>query len=124
VVFCGLFPVDAADFEELRGAMGKLRLNDASFSFDGDLGRARLRLPLRLPRAAAPRDHPGAPEREFNLNLIATAPSVVYQIVADRRHEIELHNPADMPDVVKIEEIASRGSRRRSSRPTNISARC
>ncbi|MGY4283892.1 elongation factor 4 [Bradyrhizobium sp. LM2.7] len=61
VVFCGLFPVDADDFETLRAAMGKLRLNDASFSVrDGDLGRARFRFPLRLPRAIAPRDHPGA----------------------------------------------------------------
>ncbi len=61
VVFCGLFPVDAADFESLRAAMGRLRLNDASFILrDGNLGCARLRLPLRLSRAAAPRDHPGA----------------------------------------------------------------
>ena len=61
VVFCGLFPVDADDFETLRAAMGKLRLNDASFSYrDGNLRRARLRLPLRLPRAAASGDHPGA----------------------------------------------------------------
>ena len=61
VVFCGLFPVDAAQFEDLRAAMGKLRLNDASFSLrDGDQRGARLRLPLRLPRAAASRDHPGA----------------------------------------------------------------
>ena len=52
VVFCGLFPVDAADFAELREAMGRLRLNDASFSFEMEtLGGARLRLPLRLPRA-------------------------------------------------------------------------
>ena len=61
VVFCGLFPVDAAQFEDLRAAMGKLRLNDASFSFEMEtLGRARLRLPLRLPRPAASGDHPGA----------------------------------------------------------------
>ncbi len=61
VVFCGLFPVDAADFEDLRAAMGKLRLNDASFSFEMEIvRRARLRLPLRLPRPAAPRNHPGA----------------------------------------------------------------
>ena len=60
VVFCGLFPVDAADFENLRAAMGRLRLNDASFSLrDGNLRRARLRLPLRLSRPAAPRNHPG-----------------------------------------------------------------
>ena len=61
VVFCGLFPVDAADFEDLRAAMGRLRLNDAIVLVrDGKLRRARLRLPLRLPRAAASRDHPGA----------------------------------------------------------------
>ncbi len=61
VVFCGLFPVDAADFENLRAAIGKLRLNDASFSYEMETQRgARLRLPLRLPRAPAPGDHPGA----------------------------------------------------------------
>ncbi len=62
VVFCGLFPVDAADFEDLRSAMGKLRLNDASFSFEMEfLRRTRLRLPLRLPRSAASGNHSGAP---------------------------------------------------------------
>ncbi len=61
VVFCGLFPVDAAQFEDLRAAMGKLRLNDASFSFEMETSRrARLRLPLRLSRPAASRNHPGA----------------------------------------------------------------
>ena len=61
VVFCGLFPVDAADFEKLRESISKLRLNDASFSFETEMQRrARLRLPLRLPRPAPPRDHPGA----------------------------------------------------------------
>ena len=76
VVFCGLFPVDAADFEDLRAAIGKLRLNDASFSYEMETSRrARLRLPLRLPRPAAPGNHPGAAEREFDLDLIATAPS-------------------------------------------------
>ncbi len=59
VVFCGLFPVDAAQFEDLRAAMGKLRLNDASFSYEMETSaRARLRLPLRLPRPAASGDHP------------------------------------------------------------------
>jgi translation elongation factor EF-4 len=63
VVFCGLFPVDAADFEDLRAAIGRLRLNDASFTYrDGIQRRARLRLPLRLPRPAASGDHPGAPQ--------------------------------------------------------------
>ena len=61
VVFCGLFPVDAAQFEDLRAAMGKLRLNDASFSYEMETSRrARLRLPLRLPRPAASGNHPGA----------------------------------------------------------------
>ena len=61
VVFCGLFPVDANDFEKLRDSIGKLRLNDASFSFEMETSRrARLRLPLRLPGAAPPGDHPGA----------------------------------------------------------------
>ncbi len=61
VVFCGLFPVDAADFEKLRESISKLRLNDASFSLrDRKQRGAGLRLPLRLPRPAPPRDHPGA----------------------------------------------------------------
>ncbi len=106
VVFCGLFPVDAADFEDLRAAIGKLRLNDASFSFEmessaalgfgfrcGFLGLLHLEI-------IQERLH-----REFNLDLIATAPSVVYKIKLTNSEEIELHNPADMPDVVKIEEI-------------------
>ncbi len=106
VVFCGLFPVDAADFEDLRAAIGKLRLNDASFSFEmessaalgfgfrcGFLGLLHLEIIQERLR------------REFNLDLIATAPSVVYKIKLTNGEEIELHNPADMPDVVKIEEI-------------------
>ena len=106
VVFCGLFPVDAAQFEDLRGAMGKLRLNDASFSFEMETSAALgfgfrcgflglLHLEIIQERL----------HREFNLDLIATAPSVVYQILMTNGEEIELHNPADMPDVVKIEEI-------------------
>jgi len=106
VVFCGLFPVDAADFEDLRAAIGKLRLNDASFSFEmessaalgfgfrcGFLGLLHLEIIQERLR------------REFNLDLIATAPSVVYKIKLTNGEEIELHNPADMPDVVKIAEI-------------------
>ncbi|WP_024878446.1 translation elongation factor 4 [Methylosinus sp. LW3] len=106
VVFCGLFPVDAADFEDLRAAIGKLRLNDASFSYEmetsaalgfgfrcGFLGLLHLEIIQERLR------------REFDLDLIATAPSVVYKIKLTNGEEIELHNPADMPDVVKIDEI-------------------
>ncbi|PZQ81695.1 MAG: elongation factor 4 [Ancylobacter novellus] len=106
VVFCGLFPVDAADFEDLRAAMGKLRLNDASFSFEMETSAALgfgfrcgflglLHLEIIQERL----------EREFNLDLIATAPSVIYEIEMNDGTVIDLHNPADMPDVVKIKEI-------------------
>ncbi len=107
VVFCGLFPVDAADFDDLRAAMGRLRLNDASFSYEMESSAALgfgfrcgflglLHLEIIQERLS----------REFNLDLIATAPSVVYQIKLTDGEMIELHNPADMPDVVKIDEIA------------------
>src|SRR5919206_1341484 len=106
VVFCGLFPVDAADFEDLRAAMSKLRLNDASFTYEMESSAALgfgfrcgflglLHLEIIQERL----------EREFNLDLIATAPSVVYQIELTSGENIELHNPADLPDVMKIEEI-------------------
>jgi GTP-binding protein LepA len=106
VVFCGLFPVDAADFEDLRAAMGKLRLNDASFSFEMETSAALgfgfrcgflglLHLEIIQERL----------EREFDLDLIATAPSVVYEISLRNGETIELHNPADMPDPSLIEEI-------------------
>jgi len=106
VVFCGLFPVDAAAFEELRAAMGKLRLNDASFSFEMETSAALgfgfrcgflglLHLEIIQERL----------EREFNLDLIATAPSVIYKMSLTDGSQIEIHNPVDMPDVVKIEEI-------------------
>ena len=106
VVFCGLFPIDAADFEALRAAVGKLRLNDASFSYEMETSAALgfgfrcgflglLHLEIIQERL----------EREFNLDLIATAPSVIYRIGLTDKTTIELHNPADMPDVVRIAEI-------------------
>ncbi len=106
VVFCGLFPVDAADFEALRAAMGRLRLNDASFTYEMETSAALgfgfrcgflglLHLEIIQERL----------EREFNLNLIATAPSVIYKMTLTDGKEIEIHNPVDMPDVVRIEEI-------------------
>ena len=106
VVFCGLFPMDAGDFEELRAAMGKLRLNDASFTWEMETSAALgmgfrcgflglLHLEIIQERLS----------REFDLDLIATAPSVVYEMTMTDGSEIELHNPADMPDVVKIEEV-------------------
>ncbi len=106
VVFCGLFPVDAAAFEDLRAAMGRLRLNDASFSYEMETSAALgfgfrcgflglLHLEIIEERLS----------REFDLDLIATAPSVIYKIKLTNGGEIELHNPADMPDVVRIEEI-------------------
>ena len=106
VVFCGLFPVDAGEFEDLRAAMGKLRLNDASFSFEMETSAALgfgfrcgflglLHLEIIQERL----------EREFNLDLIATAPSVVYELTMIDGSETQLHNPADLPDVMKIGEI-------------------
>ncbi|MFL5228604.1 MAG: translation elongation factor 4 [Microvirga sp.] len=106
VVFCGLFPVDAAQFEDLRAAMGRLRLNDASFSYEMESSAALgfgfrcgflglLHLEIIQERLT----------REFNLELIATAPSVIYRILLRDGEVRELHNPADMPDVMKIEAI-------------------
>src|SRR5262249_16719393 len=106
VVFCGLFPVDAADFEALRAAMGKLRLNDASFSYEMETSAALgfgfrcgflglLHLEIIQERL----------EREFNLNLIATAPSVIYKMDLRDGTKIDIHNPVDMPDPMKILEI-------------------
>jgi GTP-binding protein LepA len=111
VVFCGLFPTDAADFEKLRESIGKLRLNDASFSFEMETSAALgfgfrcgflglLHLEIIQERLS----------REYDLDLITTAPSVVYKLKlgrskTDEAREMELHNPADMPDVNRIEEI-------------------
>ena len=107
VVLCGLFPVDADDFEKLRDSLGKLRLNDASFHYETETSRrAGLRLPLRLPRPAASGDHPGAadarirprPDRD---RAVGGLPHPHDQ----RRRWMELHNPADMPDVIMIDHI-------------------
>jgi GTP-binding protein LepA len=106
VVFCGLFPVDAADFANLRDAMAKLRLNDASFSFEMETSAALglgfrcgflglLHLEIITERL----------EREFNLDLITTAPSVVYHIYMTDGTKLEMHNPADMPDPTRIDRI-------------------
>ena len=106
VVFCGIFPVDAADFEDLRAAMGRLRLNDASFSYEMETSAALgfgfrcgflglLHLEIIQERL----------EREFDLDLITTAPSVVYTIAMRDGNEIQLHNPADMPDIMQIDHI-------------------
>ncbi len=106
VVFCGLFPVDAADFEDLREAMAKLRLNDASFSFETESSAALgfgfrcgflglLHLEIITERL----------EREFNLDLITTAPSVIYNLHMVDGSIIEMHNPADMPEVTRIDHI-------------------
>ncbi|MEZ5920502.1 MAG: translation elongation factor 4 [Parvularculaceae bacterium] len=106
VVFCGIFPVDAADFEDLREAMAKLRLNDASFEFEMETSAALgfgfrcgflglLHLEIIRERL----------EREFNIDLITTAPSVNYEIFLTDGSMVELHNPADMPDPVRIDHM-------------------
>ena len=106
VVFCGFFPVDAGDFEAMREAMGKLRLNDASFQYEMETSAALgfgfrcgflglLHLEIIRERI----------EREFNIDIITTAPSVIYQIHLTDGEMIELHNPVDMPDPVKIDYI-------------------
>ncbi len=111
VVFCGMFPVDAADFEKLRESIGKLRLNDASFSFEMESSAALgfgfrcgflglLHLEIIQERLS----------REYDLDLITTAPSVVYRLQLGKTknedaREMMLHNPADWPDVNRIEMI-------------------
>ncbi|WP_119388623.1 translation elongation factor 4 [Taklimakanibacter lacteus] len=106
VVFAGFFPVDAARFEDLRDAMGKLRLNDASFSFEMETSAALgfgfrcgflglLHLEIIRERI----------EREFNVDVITTAPSVIYKVNLNDGSQIELHNPVDLPDANHITSI-------------------
>ncbi len=106
VVFCGLFPVDSAEFEDLRDAIAKLRLNDASFEYEMETSAALgfgfrcgflglLHLEIIRERL----------EREFNIDLITTAPSVVYHVYRTDGEMVEMHNPADMPDPVKIDHL-------------------
>ena len=106
VVFCGLFPVDANEFGGLREAVGKLRLNDASFSYEMETSAALgfgfrcgflglLHLEIIRERL----------EREFNIDLIATAPSVIYRVHLTNGTVQELHNPADMPEPQKIASV-------------------
>ena len=107
VVFCGLYPVDADDYEVLKDSLSKLGLNDASFTFEPETSAALgmgfrcgflglLHLEIIQERLS----------REFNLNLITTSPSVVYRIEKTNGEEIEIHNPSQMPDVVKINKIS------------------
>ena len=106
VVFCGLFPVDAADFSGLREALEKLSLNDSSFSFEAETSAALgfgfrcgflglLHMEVIRERLT----------REFNLELISTAPSVVYQLTMTDGSKMDMHNPADMPEVTRIQSI-------------------
>ena len=106
VVFCGLFPVDTADYEKLRESLGKLRLNDASFEYEPETSAALgfgfrcgflglLHLEIIQERLS----------REFDLDLITTAPSVVYRVHQTNGRVLTLHNPADMPDPVRIDHI-------------------
>jgi len=106
VVWCGLFPVDADDFEKLRDSLAKLRLNDASFHYEAESSAALgfgyrcgflglLHLEIIQERLS----------REFDLDLIATAPSVVYRLFHNDGAMTELHNPSDMPDPTKVDHI-------------------
>ena len=106
VVFCGLFPIDAADFSGLREALEKLSLNDSSFSFEAETSAA-LGFGFRcgflgLLHMEVIRERLS---REFNLDLISTAPSVVYQLTMTDGSKLDMHNPADMPEVTRIQSI-------------------
>ncbi len=107
VVFCGMFPVDSDDYEHMRDSMAKLALNDSSFSYEPEVSPAlgygfRCGF-LGLLHLEIIRDRF---EREFNLELVTTAPSVVYKILLKDGSTINLHNPTDMPDPVKVENIS------------------
>lgn len=106
VVFCGLYPADSADYEHLRESLAKLRLNDSSFQFEPETSAALglgfrcgflglLHLEIIQERL----------EREFDLDLVTTAPSVIYHVYLTNGEMLELHNPADMPDPVRIDHI-------------------
>ncbi|BBU57777.1 MULTISPECIES: translation elongation factor 4 [Mameliella] len=106
VVFCGLFPVDSSEFEDLRDAIEKLALNDASFSYEMETSAA-LGFGFRcgflgLLHLEVIRDRI---EREYDIELITTAPSVVYHVFMRDGERIDLHNPADMPDPSKVDHI-------------------
>ena len=107
VVFCGLFPTNAADFKFLKDALSKLKLNDSSFHFEQETSAALgmgfrcgflglLHLEIIVERL----------DREFDIDLITTAPSVIYNIALNDNSSLELHNPADMPEVMKIKSIS------------------
>ncbi len=106
VVFCGLFPADTSEYEQLKDALGKLRLNDASFEYETESSTAlgfgfrcgflgMLHLEIIQERI----------NREFDIELITTSPSVIYNIHLHNGEMIELHNPADMPEVTRIDRI-------------------
>jgi GTP-binding protein LepA len=106
VVFCGIFPVDSSDFEKLKESLLKLHLNDSSFSFEMETSAALgfgyrcgflglLHLEIIQERL----------DREFNIDIITTAPSVIYKVYMTNENVIELHNPAEMPEVVNIDHI-------------------
>ena len=107
VVFCGMYPSDSSEFDLLKDSMGKLRLNDSSFEYEQESSTALglgfrcgflglLHLEIIQERL----------EREFNVDLITTAPSVVYKLVMTNGEKRDLHNPVDMPDVTKIATMA------------------
>jgi GTP-binding protein LepA len=106
VVFCGLYPTDSSEFEILKEALGKLRLNDSSFQFEQESSSALgmgfrcgflglLHLEIVQERL----------DREFNMDVITTAPSVIYKIYQKNDQIIEIHNPADLPDIQQIQEM-------------------